>query len=180
MDFDDFIWIEELRLTAQCGLSAFSFADKRFPVSISLKVRTTPVVDDSDQFSKSYGDVCRAVTKIVEENTFPTLNSMGYAIRQMDGGEDLFYLQIVKEGGVLRALSEVYEYQGTDRITLSIKNIQAGCIIGIYDHERIHKQDVVVDLSFFVKDHDPNTDIGTLREAEEMNRLKLSLVIEVS
>lgn len=105
----DFIFLEGLTLSAAVGTSGFGFSEKRFPVVLSLRVAVKPIAEGIDVFRISYGDVCRSVTSLVEARSFDTLPSMLLAIQQLLG-HDLIWIEIRKEGGILRVDYETIEY----------------------------------------------------------------------
>lgn len=145
---EDYIFLEDLHLIGKVGLSAFSFKDKTFPITISIQVKTEPVKRGSDEYSISYGDVCRDVTRIVEQSSFERLEDLAAAIIKEPRIAGAWRtLVIKKEGGLLRADSEILEIFPDGHALSSAVGIRVGCIIGIYPHERELKQDVLVNLS---------------------------------
>lgn len=171
----DYIFLDNLRLSGKVGLSAFSFPDTSFPLSISVKIKTEPVEENSDIYSVSYGDVCREITSLVDKGVFPRLEDLSAAIiRGRVVGNDWQSLVVSKEGGMLRADKETLEIFPDGRARSSITGIRIGCIIGVYEHEREKKQDVIIHLTMLRNGWDPVANgAGQAFDMEEYKRTML-------
>ncbi|CCG82853.1 putative Glutathione S-transferase [Taphrina deformans PYCC 5710] len=174
----DYIFLEELRLVGKVGLSAFSFAERSFPITISASVMTKPVQAGSDEYAISYGDVCREITKIVEQNSFKGLEDLASVILQAPSTVGAWReLVVQKEGGILRAEKEIFELDIASNAKSSIKGLTLGCIIGIYDHEREKKQDVIIDLSIKLGNWSASTNKSRFAEVEDQKRKLVEAVV---
>lgn len=175
----DYIFLENLQLNGKVGLSAFSFPDKSFPLSISIKIKTEPVEDNSDAYSISYGDVCREITAITDKGTFARLEDLSAAIILARSVKDAWQsLQVQKKGGMLRAENEMFEIFPDGRARSSITGIRLGCIIGVYPHEREKKQDVVINLTMLRGNW--AADRGRLGNAIEVEDYKRTMIDAMS
>lgn len=175
----DFIFVKELRLVGKVGLSAFSFADRSFPLTISTEVTTVPVEAGSDDFSVSYGEICRDITAVVEGGAFHRLEDLAAAIIETTRMQNAWRSLVVeKEGGVLRAEREVFEIDPAGNARSTITGIRVGCIIGVYTHEREKKQDVLINLSMLRKDWNASTksELGSPLEVEDYKRTMIDAI----
>ncbi|ORY87036.1 hypothetical protein BCR37DRAFT_390752 [Protomyces lactucae-debilis] len=160
----DYIFLENLRLTVKVGLSAFSLTDQSFPVTITCRVQVPSQKPNTDNYASSYGDLCRAIKKLTAPMKYESLLDMSAHLMvalptempKWDAQHKLIYLSIKKEGGLLRAQYETITRNLRDVKAppiYTIHGIRSSCIIGIYDHERIKKQEVEIKVSLALPHH---------------------------
>jgi dihydroneopterin aldolase len=152
----DYIFIDDLKLHAKVGLSAFSKEDQSFPLTISCKVKVDPDPAE-DAYALSYGDLCRCIRELVtsQKSTASLLQLLDHIYfsipEKMPNWTDehkVLHLRIRKDGGLLRGAYEMVErnYSSPLQPTYGVYGLRSNCIIGIYDHERAHRQEVIINL----------------------------------
>ncbi|MCJ1385111.1 trifunctional dihydropteroate synthetase [Xylographa soralifera] len=164
LDTQDIIFLRNLRLSAVIGKDAWGRVAKAQPVILSIALQQNLVnaaaQDDINQ-TVSYGQICKDVTKFVEEtrafNDLLSFNTLLCNVALLKGWGDgnLDVLTILPkaslraEGGLGLNTSFL---GGKDRMIddssnkFLVKDMKLYCIIGVNPHERTSKQLVVVNL----------------------------------
>ena len=164
LDTQDIIFLRNLHLSAFIGRDAWGRAEKAQPVTLSIALQQDLVnaaARDDINETVSYGQICKDVTKFVEESkgfndllSFNTRLCEIALLNKWGGGNlDVFTLlpnaSLRAEGGLGLNTSFI---GGKERmiddssIKFLVKDMKLYCIIGVNPHERISKQLVVINL----------------------------------
>ena len=164
LDTQDTIFLRNLRLSAVIGNDAWGRAGKAQPLILSIALQQDLVnaaARDDINETVSYGQICKDVTKFVEEArafdnlvSFNTLLGNVALLKKWGGGNVDVLTMLPKaslraEGGLGLKTSFV---GGKDMmiddssIKFLVKEMKLYCIIGVNSHERLSKQLVVVNL----------------------------------
>ena len=168
-DFDRVI-LHNLALSAAIGPEAWHRLDRPQPVVLDLSMQTNiELAGDTDDVLHTihYGYLCKAVTKVVErQKPFLSIKEFADEVSKAalgpGGGKHLAELTVTLPKAVLLAAGlglstvRVVEKKGTDAEEMMVvsenvfvRDMKLACIIGVNPHERLEKQNVVLNLTFF-------------------------------
>ncbi|KAK6531643.1 trifunctional dihydropteroate synthetase [Orbilia ellipsospora] len=157
----DYIAVNELTLPAITGHDAWH-RPKLQPLSVSLRIKTSVGLAGSTdhlEHSINYGTVCKAATRVIQENTFDSLEHLAETLANVVLGDALrgqwVYVKAEQPKTLLRAdaagLEIVRRKDGLretqDRVL--IRNLRVATIIGVNDCERLERQQVIVNLVLY-------------------------------
>ncbi|KAF3913444.1 hypothetical protein AA313_de0200518 [Arthrobotrys entomopaga] len=165
----DYIAVNELTLPAITGHDAWH-RPKLQPVSVSLRIKTSVGLAGSTdhlEHSINYGTVCKAATKIIQENTFESLEHLAESLANVVLGDELrgqwVSVQVEQPKTLLRAdaagLQIIRRKDGVQETQdkILIRNLRIPTIIGVNDCERLERQLVIVNLVLYKPFTSPNS-----------------------
>lgn len=165
----DIVFLESLSVYTVVGLDAWRRPSRPQPVLLDVRVHTDLAeagATDDVNATINYGSLCKSINNLIEsKGSFGNLAYFAHclchtALSVSDGGEKV-ELAVTLPKGLLLAegigLSIVMAKGGNtmdagkmivERQSFFVKNLRVPCIIGVNSHERIQKQEVVVNLTF--------------------------------
>ncbi|EPS41664.1 hypothetical protein H072_4422 [Dactylellina haptotyla CBS 200.50] len=165
----DFIAVNELTLPAITGPDAWH-KPKPQPVVVSMRIKTSVgLAGSTDHLDHSinYGTVCKAATKIIQENSFESLENLAESIAAVVLGDGLrgewVYVKVEQPKNLLRAdaagLEIVRRKDGVQETQdkILIRNLKVATIIGVNDCERLERQQVIINLILYKPLHETGT-----------------------
>ena len=168
-DVPDSIYLRNLQLSAVVGSDAWRRPGKEQPVIISLHCGysvSTAGTSDKVSDTLNYGSMCKVITSAIEANSWPSVGRLvidfpGFDFRWpvLSSGEVTVQLPkaILRAEGGLEVRGTIKsdengdgeDYQLVHNVVYwewTVKRIRVACIIGVNPHERLQKQDVLVDI----------------------------------
>ena len=164
----DIIFLHNLHLSTVTGPDAWKRPGKKQPLILSIRcecpLQEAGILDDITQ-TLSYGQICKDLTSEIEGQDWPSIGHLVRAMPRIANGwpvrsrkELTFRLPAAllrAEGGlVVRATLEWMHLQNGHAFSgwaaageWAVKRLKVACIIGVNPHERLEKQDVVIDIS---------------------------------
>lgn len=137
----DYIFLNALKVHRAVGLSPF-LKEGDFPITVSCSVYVPAT--SSDEYSLSYGTLARAIQSLTER--YSCIDAFTDAILQLPVFKNVKSIEVSKSGGLLRVKKETYRVDNNVK-EWSVSGITVPCVIGVYDYERVVKQDVHVTAS---------------------------------
>ena len=166
----DRVILQHLALSAAIGPEAWHRPDRPQPVLLDLSMQTNiELAGDTDDVVHTihYGYLCKAVTKVVErQKPFRSIKEFADEVSKAalgpGGGKHVAELTVTLPKAVLLAggfglsTMRMIEKKGTDTEEMMVvsenvfvRDMKLACIIGVNPHERLEKQYVVLNLTFF-------------------------------
>ena len=174
-NLQDCVFIKDLQLTTVVGEDAWNRPGKPQPVLISVRVHrhiSSAGANDDVDGTLSYSMVVKDIQEVVKDGEgsggFRSASDLSHAIFEKSHGRWgawAVFININLPKGCLRAeggfhLASIYHEKVADRGEESmVTGIRVPCIIGVNDHERLAKQNVVISFKI-VEDKSTQADAG--------------------
>ena len=151
----DCVFIRSLSLSTICGGDAWNRRDRPQPVLIDVRIPADLKLagsEDSLQGSVNYSNISKVIRKAVETGApWDSLEAMLYSlkerIQEVCGQWVPSELKIVLPKGALMTEGVgIYFDVRKDAMEFLVQRLRVACIIGLNDHERLARQDLLIDL----------------------------------
>lgn len=165
-DFSDIVSINSFQVSANIGADWWG-RDRHQPISISvylhLKHAYLQKAGESDDVRDSvhYGHLCKSLERLVRpsESKFSGLHGLAAEVTNAAfdlGGDAVEKVRVVVEAPKLALMADGVALESTmargntlPETSVSVRGLNLAAIIGVNAPERLSKQRVILDLSFF-------------------------------
>lgn len=158
----DKVILKDIRLELAVGLDAWRRFNKPQPVLLTLEVQPASNFEaaaskDDVNLSMDYGQLYkRIMSRLNAVESFPTVIVLLSQLSEMVTDYTTLDIDLLFPKALLQANGGVlYRLQidksdpeaATSNLSLTVKQIACGCIVGVNPHERLYKQSLFIDIS---------------------------------